>query len=72
MSYILSPEQREALHVPPEELTKLSSQEKIDYNLRYHEIKATKREAFWNAVSAFATAGIPLLVFFGFSNSRKQ
>ena len=64
-------EHEQALTVSPEEMRALTPSERMDFLLRHREAKATETSAKWDAVSAFATAIIPLAAFLGISSAFK-
>lgn len=53
------------LRVSPEELEQLEPEVRVRLALRARELRATQRDAFWNALQSFATAAIPIATFFG-------
>lgn len=59
---------RALLAVAPETISSLSPETRLDLALRYGELQARRREAFWNALQAFATAAIPLAAFLGITS----
>jgi len=58
---IFTPEQRAALEVSPAELRSLDRETKLDYLMRYHEVKTQKASTFWDALAS----SLPLLAFLG-------
>lgn len=67
---LLTDEQVEALAVSPDALAKLEPRERLELALRHAELKNAKHDRFWNALTAIATGGIPLLVAFGLLRGR--
>lgn len=68
MSYTgsLSVAQEAALRdIKPDALKQLDAATKVDLLLRHAEFEARKKEAFWNALQAFATAALPIAAFLG-------
>lgn len=68
----LTREQHAALlDVPPEELRKLPTSERINLAYLHAEHKVRKQEAFWTAVQGFALGALPVLTFFGILDRRR-
>jgi len=77
MAYIptgsLSDSQVKALlDIAPEEMRALPVDRRLEIVLQHAEYQARKKEAFWNAVQAFATGALPILAFFGISKVWKK
>lgn len=69
----LSDEQTSALlDISPAELRKLAVDRRIELAVRHAELEIQKREAFWNAVQAFATGALPILAFLGIQRAAKK
>lgn len=79
MSYInrqalgLNKQQEKSLvtSITDEDLRSLPTDKRIDVLLRHKEIQAQRTNAFWNAVSGFASVVVPLATFLGISAFRK-
>ena len=76
MSYFacgsLSREQEDALtSVTPGDIKSLDVPTRLSLALQHAELEARKKEAFWNAVQAFATGALPILTFFGLAKFMK-
>jgi hypothetical protein len=71
MAYVptgLSQKQLTALlDLDPAEIRTIPADRRLELVLSRAEHKAREKEAFWNAVQAFATGALPLLAFFGVS-----
>jgi len=52
-------------HIDPAEIRALDAETKFNLILQHKEQEVRRKEAFWNALQAFATAGIPILAMFG-------
>lgn len=64
----LSAEQKAALYdISPEQIRGMNTDQRIAMALQHGEQQVAKKEAFWNAVQAFATGAIPILAFLGVS-----
>jgi hypothetical protein len=69
----LSDEQTRALlDISPEELRKLNLDRRVELALQHAELETAKREAFWNAVQAFAAGALPILAFFGIQRAARR
>ena len=64
----ISKEQRDVIRrsLTPDELQSLPASERVEILMRNKEAEARRRDAFWNAVSGFATVAVPLATFLGF------
>ena len=71
MAYIktgLTQEQLDALlDLDPTEIRKIGVDRRLELALQHAEHKAREKEAFWTAVTGFATGALPILAFFGIS-----
>ena len=66
-------EQEEALYdVKPERIRSMNAERRIEMMLQHGEQEVAKRDAFWNAVQAFATGAIPILAFMGIAQWGKK
>lgn len=64
----LSKEQETALYdVGPGQIRSMSAERRIELMLQHGEQEVAKKDAFWNAVQAFATAALPIAAFLGIS-----
>jgi len=64
----LSEEQETALYdVGPAQIRSMSAERRIELMLQHGEQEVAKKDAFWNAVQAFATAALPIAAFLGIS-----
>lgn len=62
----LSAEQERAiLDIEPADIRQLDTRTKVELILRRAELEVQKREAFWNALQALASAGLPIAAFLG-------
>jgi hypothetical protein len=62
----LSAEQEDALlAATPEEIKALPVEQRLELAFRHREVELQKRSQFWEAVSTFATAALPIATFFG-------
>jgi hypothetical protein len=76
VSYVskkLSDAQLEALYdLSPEELRSLDVDRRMELVIQHRDLAVRRREAFWNAVTAFATGAIPIMAFFGLISSTRK
>lgn len=80
MSYVrlhslgqLTEEQHGALvDITPDELHQLPVEDRVRLALRHREVELQKKSGFWDALSSFATAAIPLATFLGIESIRKR
>lgn len=49
----------------PEALRSLSIEKRIDLLMTHADLEVRRREAFWNALTAFATGALPILALLG-------
>jgi hypothetical protein len=67
-----TPEQIKALTaIEPASIRELPVDRRVELALLHSENEARKKEAFWNAVQAFATGALPILAFFGITRWGK-
>ena len=63
---VLKKAQIEAIFdIEPEQIQKLNVETKMGFIFQHKDFEARKKEAFWNAISAFAAAAIPIFAFLG-------
>ena len=72
MAY-LSKEHLDALvDIDPDEIRRLSTERRLELAIAHAEYEAHRKEAFWNALQAFATGAIPILAFFGITKALRK
>lgn len=69
----ISKEQRDIIRtsLSRAELENLPASERVEILMRNKEAEARRTDAFWNAVSGFATVAVPLATFLGFKAFSK-
>lgn len=75
MSYVLSysplnKAHLKALAVTPDELRAFAPHERAEMLLRYAEVEAAQREAFWNVIQGVAAGLLPIVVFLGLTKKH--
>jgi hypothetical protein len=69
--YLVHPQIRALFAITPEDIAQLSTEQRLEYAFQHLEQQVRRREAFWNAVQAFAAGALPIFAFLGYSRLRR-
>lgn len=58
-------QEKTLLDLTPDQLRTIPPEERLNIVLRKHEMEATRRSDFWEAVTAIGTVVIPIATFLG-------